>query len=81
MQINSVSPIYPINNQIIYINGSGFGNIAPEILRNSDGSINTIKSGSNPSICITDSGPGNDTWVAGIDSSNLKSSIGIYLFQ
>ena len=52
--ISSVSPISPARLQTIIIQGSGFGDIQPQLLNLGDGSVDTVWGGSTPSIVVYD---------------------------
>ena len=52
--ISSVSPVSAALVQTITIQGSGFGNIQPQLLSLGDGSVDTVWGGSIPSIVVYD---------------------------
>ena len=52
--ITLVSPISSELSQTITIQGSGFGNIQPQLLSLGDGSVDTVWGGSTPSIVVYD---------------------------
>ncbi len=52
--ITSVSPISSALVQNITIQGSGFGNVQPQLLSLGDGSVDTVWGGSTPSIVVYD---------------------------
>ena len=52
--ISSVSPISATLLQTITIQGSGFGNIQPQLLSLGDGSVDTVWGGATPSIVVYD---------------------------
>ena len=52
--ISSVSPISPSLLQNITIQGSGFGNVQPQLSRLGDGSVDTVWGGSTPSMVVYD---------------------------
>ncbi|MGD0644019.1 MAG: hypothetical protein ABSA75_03845 [Candidatus Bathyarchaeia archaeon] len=54
--ISSLSPISAALLQSITIQGSGFGNIQPQLLNLGDGSVDTVWGGSTPSIVVYDEG-------------------------
>jgi hypothetical protein len=66
--------------QTITIEGSGFGNIQPQLMNLTDGSVDTNLGGTTPVIRIYDEA-GLDSWEAGCSDSQLvpKDTIGIYL--
>ena len=66
--------------QTIIVSGSGFGNISPQLLNLSDGSVDTVVGGITPIIRIYDEA-GFDSWEAGCTDSQWvpKDMIGIYL--
>ena len=78
--ISSVSPISATQLQTITIQGSGFGNIQPQLMNLTDGSVDTIVGGTTPVIRIYDEA-GLDSWEAGCQDSQWvpKDMIGIYL--
>jgi len=78
--ISSVSPISATQLQTITIQGSGFGNTQPQLMNLTDGSVDTIVSGTTPVIRIYDE-EGLDSWEAGCQDSQWvpKDMIGIYL--
>jgi hypothetical protein len=78
--ISSVSPIAATRLQTIVIRGSGFGNIQPQLMNLSDGSVTTVVGGTTPVIRIYDV-EGWDSWEAGCQDSRWvpKDLIGIYL--
>ena len=78
--ISSVSPIAATQLQTITIRGSGFGNIQPQLINLTDGSVDTIVGGATPVIRIYDEA-GLDSWEAGCQDSQWvpKDMIGIYL--
>ena len=53
-EITSVSPISAAQSQTITIQGNGFGDIQPELMRLGDGSVDTVWGGSTPSIVVYD---------------------------
>ncbi len=53
-EITNVSPITASQTQTIMITGSGFGDIQPQLLNLSDGSVDTIWGGFTPSIVFYD---------------------------
>jgi hypothetical protein len=53
-EIESVSPISAAQSQTVIIQGKGFGDIQPQLMRLSDGSVDTIWGGSTPSIVVLD---------------------------
>ncbi len=53
-EITSVSPISPAQLQRITIQGIGFGDIQPQLMRLGDGSVDTVWGGSTPSIVVYD---------------------------
>ena len=52
--ISSISPISAARLQTVTIQGSGFGNIQPQLLELGDGSVDTVWGGSTPSIVVYD---------------------------
>lgn len=78
--ISSVSPIAAVRLQTIIIRGSGFGNVQPQLMNLSDGSVDTVVGGTTPVIRIYDE-DGWDSWEAGCQDSQWvpKDTIGIYL--
>ncbi len=78
--ISSVSTITAANTQTMTISGSGFGNTPPQTVPLSDGSIDTYACNVNtPSLAISDSGPGSNSWSAGRQTCNGSDAIGIYI--
>jgi hypothetical protein len=53
-EIRSVSPICAAQSQTIIIQGKGFGDIQPQLMRLDDGSVDTVWGGSTPSIVVLD---------------------------
>lgn len=78
--ISSVSPIVAAQFQTIVIRGSGFGDVQPQLMNLSDGSVTTVVGGATPVIRIYDI-DGWDSWEAGCQDSQWvpKDTIGIYL--
>jgi hypothetical protein len=78
--ISSVSSIAPVLRQNIVISGSGFGDIQPQLMNLSDGSVATLVGGTAPVIRIYDI-EGWNSWEAGCEDSQWvpKSLIGVYL--
>jgi hypothetical protein len=78
--ISSVSPIVAAQLQTIVIYGSGFGDVQPQLMNLSDGSVTTVVGGATPVIRIYDI-EGWDSWEAGCQDSQWvpKDTIGIYL--
>ena len=78
--ISSVSPISAALLQTITIQGSGFGNIQPQLMNLGDGSVDTVGGGTTPVIRIYDEGS-LSSWEAGVqDSPNSGAdSIGVIL--
>ena len=78
--ISSVSPIAAARLQTIVISGSGFGNIPPQLMNQSDGSVRTMVGGTTPVLRIYNEGDW-DSWEAGCQDSQLVpgDTIGIYL--
>jgi hypothetical protein len=72
--ISSVSPISPTRLQTIYITGSGFGIIPPEMIGLSDGSVNTKDGVDTPAIQIRD----NALW-GGWTAGRQGNAIGIII--
>jgi hypothetical protein len=79
-EISSISHIAATRIQTIIVSGSGFGNISPQLLNLSDGSVDTVVGGITPVIRIYDEA-GFDSWEAGCTDSQWvpKDMIGIYL--
>ena len=79
--ISSVSPIVAVLSQTITIQGSGFGNIQPQLLDLGDGSVDTVGGGSTPTIYILDENTNSGGWQAGIQKNSTWGwdSIGIIL--
>ena len=69
-KISSVSPIAATRLQTITIQGSGFGNIAPQTVSLGDGSVDTIDGGSTPSMQIRDNSLING-WTAGYGGNGV----------
>jgi hypothetical protein len=78
--ISSVSPIVAAQLQTILIHGSGFGDVPPQLMNLSDGSVATVVGGATPVIRIYDI-EGWDSWEAGCQDSQWvpKDTIGVYL--
>jgi len=78
--ISSVSPISATRLQTITIQGSGFGNIQPQLLNLGDGSVDTVGGGITPIIKIYDEGSLKG-WEAGVQDGPTtgSDSIGIIL--
>ena len=78
--ISSVSPISATLLQTITIQGSGFGNIQPQLLNIGDGSVDTVGGGTTPTIFILDENTVSG-WQAGIQKNSTWGwdSIGIIL--
>jgi hypothetical protein len=77
--ISSVSPISTDRLQTIVIEGSGFGDVQPQLMDLGDGSVNTVGGGDTPIIRIYNDGW--KGWMAGVRDS-LKTGwclIGIIL--
>ena len=53
-EITSVTPISAAQSQTITIQGSGFGDIQPQLMPLGDGSVDTVWGGSTPSIVVYD---------------------------
>jgi len=53
-EITSVSPICASQSQTVIIQGKGFGDIQPQLMRLGDGSVDTVWGGSTPSIVVLD---------------------------
>ncbi len=81
-KISSVTPIAAALMQKIVISGSGFGNIQPQLMNLSDGSVDTVIGGASPVIRIYDEA-GLDSWEAGCTDSQWvpKDNVGIYLIS
>ena len=78
--ITSVTPILAQTSQTIVISGGGFGNTPPQTVALSDGSVDTVGCNTTtPSLVISDSGGGKDTWAAGHQTCNNSDAIGVYL--
>ena len=69
-EISSVSTIADSLSQTITIQGSGFGNVAPQTVSLGDGSVDTIDGGSTPSMQIRDNSLING-WTAGYDGNGI----------
>jgi len=78
--ISSVSPIVAAQLQTIEISGSGFGDVQPQLMNLSDGSVTTVVGDATPVIRIYNI-EGWDSWEAGCQDSQWvpKDTIGIYL--
>jgi hypothetical protein len=72
--ISSVSPISPTRLQTIYISGSGFGVVPPEMIGLSDGTVNTRDGVDTPTIQIRD----NALW-GGWTAGRQGNAIGIII--
>ncbi len=79
-EISSISHIAATRIQTIIISGDGFGNISPQLMNLSDGSVDTVVGGTTPVIRIYDEA-GFNSWEAGCTDSQWvpKDMIGIYL--
>jgi hypothetical protein len=78
--ISSVSPIVATRLQTIRISGTGFGDVLPQTVSLGDGSVETVKSNTTPSMAIFDNGTGSNSWIAGFtDNSTIFSIIGLIL--
>jgi len=53
-EVTSVSPICGARTQTIIIQGKGFGDLQPQLMRLDDGSVDTVWGGSTPSIVVLD---------------------------
>jgi hypothetical protein len=74
--ISSVSPISPTRLQTIYITGSGFGIVPPQMISVGDGSVNTADCGGTPAIQIRD----NAVW-GGWTAGREGNAIGIIILS
>jgi len=79
--ISSVSPIAAVVLQTIAIQGSGFGNVQPQLLDLGDGSVDTVGGGTTPTMFILDENINSGGWQAGIQKNSTWGwdSIGIIL--
>jgi hypothetical protein len=76
--ITYVSPIAAARTQTIIIDGNGFGNIQPQMINMSDGSVETVVAGTTSIIRIYDE-EGLDSWEAGCQDALSSGPIGIDL--
>jgi len=81
--ITSVRITLAGQSQLIYIEGSGFGDVPPQTISLGDGSVDTLGGGTTPSLSIQDNGGGSHTWEAGrqTSSNTAADSIGLMIVK
>ncbi|HMK95064.1 MAG TPA: hypothetical protein VK536_06635 [Candidatus Limnocylindrales bacterium] len=79
--ISSVSQIVATLSQTITIQGSGFGDVQPQLLDLGDGSVDTVGGGNTPTMYVLDENTNSGGWQAGIQKNSTWGwdSIGIVL--